>query len=303
MSALFVVVVLTGAPYPGALYLRVPLGARPAALGGAFCAMADDATAIGWNPAGLARLRRNEVSLTHNRWFVSARLNNASAAWRVGRMVALGTAVTHVGHGVLPVYDAWGSRTGEFAPYAAMASLALGIGARGTADTATGNRRLVVTRTFPVSFGVGLKALVERTWDTNIQAWACDVAARWYLTDRIELGMAAGNLGRYLSAADAGTPLPATIRAGFCGRVGTDALVVAGDIAWTREQRFAGHAGVEMGTTGFRLRGGLTTGTAGQTLGLTAGVGLVMGWLKVDYAYAPNPTLGATHQIGLGFIF
>ena len=38
-------------------------GARAAGMGGAFIGVADDATAITWNPAGLTQLYRPEVSL------------------------------------------------------------------------------------------------------------------------------------------------------------------------------------------------------------------------------------------------
>lgn len=44
--------------------LGVGLGARAVALGGAFTALADDASAMFWNPAGLAQFDKNEVMLT-----------------------------------------------------------------------------------------------------------------------------------------------------------------------------------------------------------------------------------------------
>jgi hypothetical protein len=261
-------------------------GARPAALGGAYCAVADDAAATMWNPAGLARLRRAEIAVTHNRWFTSSRLNNVGAACRLGNAAVLGAALTHVGYGVLPVYDGSGNRTGEFSPYEASAALACGF------EVPAG-----------LAFGVGVKGNIQHTWDSDVQSWACDAGAQWQLTDRMALGFSAGNVGRYLWPGDANTPLPVTLRTGFCGRAGKDALVIAGDIVWTREQRFTGSAGVELGTTGFRLRGGCTTGTGGQALGLTAGVGFIRGSLKVDYAYVPNLALGATHQISMGILF
>ena len=37
----------------GVLFLRIPTGARAAGMGGTFVALADDATATHWNPAGL----------------------------------------------------------------------------------------------------------------------------------------------------------------------------------------------------------------------------------------------------------
>jgi hypothetical protein len=224
--------------------------------------------------------------VTHNRWFTSSRLNNVDVAWRLGDAAVLGAALTHVGYGVLPVYDVNGNRAGEFSPYEASAALACGF-------------RIPAG----LSLGVAVKGNVQHTWDSDVQSWACDAGAQWRLTDRMALGFSASNVGRYLFPGDANTPLPVTLRTGFCGRTGKDALVVAGDIAWTREQRFTGSAGIELGTTGFRLRGGCTTGTGGQALGLTAGVGFVVGGLKVDYAYVPNLVLGATHQIGLGILF
>ena len=42
---------------------QIPFGTRPLGLGGAFTAVADDANAINWNPAGLSVLRR--LSLIH----------------------------------------------------------------------------------------------------------------------------------------------------------------------------------------------------------------------------------------------
>src|SRR6185369_3666606 len=44
-------------------------GARPTALGGAYIALADDAEAILWNPAGLTALRDVQVTASHLSYF------------------------------------------------------------------------------------------------------------------------------------------------------------------------------------------------------------------------------------------
>ena len=44
-------------------FLPVGSGARAMGMGGAFIAIADDATAASWNPAGLTQLKRPEISL------------------------------------------------------------------------------------------------------------------------------------------------------------------------------------------------------------------------------------------------
>ena len=49
-------------------FLKIGVGARAVALGEAFVAVANDPTAIYWNPAGLASMQRQEVSLNHVSW-------------------------------------------------------------------------------------------------------------------------------------------------------------------------------------------------------------------------------------------
>lgn len=45
--------------------LRIGVGARPIAMGGAFIALADDGTAAYWNPAGLSQVRSPQIYATH----------------------------------------------------------------------------------------------------------------------------------------------------------------------------------------------------------------------------------------------
>lgn len=49
-------------------FLKIGVGARATALGESFVAVANDPTAIYWNPAGLASLQRQEVALSHVAW-------------------------------------------------------------------------------------------------------------------------------------------------------------------------------------------------------------------------------------------
>src|SRR5262245_2285556 len=51
-----------------ATFLRIGVGARAQGMGGTFVAVADDPSAIFWNPAGLASLQRREVQASHVDW-------------------------------------------------------------------------------------------------------------------------------------------------------------------------------------------------------------------------------------------
>lgn len=69
LASLVVALVLAGQSpvhaQGGAAYLKMGVGARAIGMGGAFTAVADDATALYWNPAGIAKLRRAEATAMH----------------------------------------------------------------------------------------------------------------------------------------------------------------------------------------------------------------------------------------------
>lgn len=50
------------------VWLLIAPGARPAGMGEAFVAIADDATTTWWNPGGLAFLEKRELTLMHTNW-------------------------------------------------------------------------------------------------------------------------------------------------------------------------------------------------------------------------------------------
>lgn len=52
----------------GAQFLKIPIGARAVALGGAVTGMSTDATALFWNPAGIAQNHKNAAHFSHIPW-------------------------------------------------------------------------------------------------------------------------------------------------------------------------------------------------------------------------------------------
>ncbi|MFC2088043.1 PorV/PorQ family protein [Calditrichota bacterium] len=62
----------------GAQFLKIPIGAQSAALGGAVTGIVDDANAVFWNPAGLSKVKSNAVHFSYMRWFDMFDVNAAA---------------------------------------------------------------------------------------------------------------------------------------------------------------------------------------------------------------------------------
>lgn len=60
----------------GVLFLKISPGARAGGMGESFVAVADDATATWWNPAGLAFLETNELTMMHVNWLPQFKLSD-----------------------------------------------------------------------------------------------------------------------------------------------------------------------------------------------------------------------------------
>src|SRR5258708_4201444 len=64
----------------GADILKVPIGVRPAALGGTYSAFGDDVYVIGFNPAGLARVSKYSLGIDHVQGFADIQVESLSVA-------------------------------------------------------------------------------------------------------------------------------------------------------------------------------------------------------------------------------
>jgi Type IX secretion system protein PorV len=65
----------------GGQFLKIGVSARATGMGSAFTGVADDATAVFWNPGGLVNVLGNEVSLNHVVWAADTKLSSAVVAF------------------------------------------------------------------------------------------------------------------------------------------------------------------------------------------------------------------------------
>lgn len=64
-------------------FLKIGVGARASAMGDAFIALADDASALYWNPAGLAYSTENQVLFSHNEWVADIKHQFVGATYKL----------------------------------------------------------------------------------------------------------------------------------------------------------------------------------------------------------------------------
>ena len=89
-------------------FMKIPVGARAVGMGGAFVAVADDATSPFWNPAGMVYLPYKEAFLQHAEQFGSLVNHNfGGSVWPMkgtdDRRSAVGMSLTWVGVDDIPI--------------------------------------------------------------------------------------------------------------------------------------------------------------------------------------------------------
>jgi hypothetical protein len=87
-------------------FLRIGVGARAAAMGNAFVAIADDGTASYWNPAGLGNLTHHQISFTHVQLFDNlAQHNFANFSLKLSSNLGLGISWIRMAVDNIPRYS------------------------------------------------------------------------------------------------------------------------------------------------------------------------------------------------------
>lgn len=92
-----------------AQFLKIGVGGRATALGDAFVAISDDASALYWNPAGLTQFTDNQVMFSYNQWIVDIDHNFFGAVFHLDETNTFGVSLTSLTMADMKV-------TTEFAP-------------------------------------------------------------------------------------------------------------------------------------------------------------------------------------------
>jgi hypothetical protein len=75
-------------------FLEIPVGATAIGLGSAYVSLANDATALYWNPAGSVAIQQTEVVASHMTWIADTRFDFAAMVLPLGDFGTLGLSYT-----------------------------------------------------------------------------------------------------------------------------------------------------------------------------------------------------------------
>jgi long-subunit fatty acid transport protein len=293
-------------------FLRIGVGARAVALGESFVAVANDPSAIYWNPAGLASLQRREVALSHVEWPAEIRYEHLTyvvPVRRLGGSVAmqLGVLSTEI------------DETSELQPFGTGRSFFYSDLVVGAAYARRWTDKLLI--------GAGVKFVREDLGSDvggpTTNAVLVDIGSIYYLGyGSVRVATALSNFGpelkpggEYVSPTTGevrsydGFDPPTIFRYGIAfepieneqqklttalevNQPADNAQLLKAGLEWTWQRRMALRAGYNFNADELKFSAGA---------GLFATVGQLSGTL--DYAYTDGGFLGAINRLSLGLRF
>ncbi len=276
----------------GLTFLKIDVDARAAAMAGAYTAVASDASAAFWNPAGLTGSEQKNLQLMHNVWLADIRQEFAAVQFMTGSH----NLALSVNAFTIPGIEIRGERpTTE---------------PLGEEDAINFSAGLSYATTIFEEWQAGLtvKYLYEKYYLDVAPGWALDIGLqKRNLLPRLHWGVAARNLGRMAPLKNTRSKLPVIVQTGLAWALpwspDKSRPLITADVQQIGSEATALKMGAAAGVFDYIT---LRTGIIGKqdNTRWTGGLTIRYKGYHIDYAYSPfQYDLGASHGISLGFAF
>lgn len=278
-----------------AQFLKIGISARATAMGSAFTALADDATASFWNPAGLVAVDGTVVTLNHTEWPADINLEYAnytfSPGFVQGKVSLHARGLTMDPQVVRTIYRQEG--TGE------------------EFDAGDMSFGVSYARYFTDKFSSGL----TMSWmhmglaDQSVDSFVLDFGLMYRVGIRgMRLGMAVQNIGSEVNFDNRASKLPTVFKVGLsldAYRNGPHSLITVGEFSRPSDNKERQNVGLEYSYNNFVfLRSGYNINYDSETFAAGAGVALQTSQstaINADYSFVDMGSLGGVHRVSLGF--
>ncbi len=304
----------------GAQFLKIPVGPRATAMGGAYVSNANDASALFWNPAGIVNVKDNELFASYTSLWAGLNLSHAALVVSTANIGTFGFSMSLLTMGEMEV-------TTELQPE--------GTGQKFDAQDLMLGVSYARHLTEDFSVGVTMKLVNQRIWNETASGFAFDVGTQYRIgIEDLAIGMSMSNFGpdmkydgRDLSVQYDGStqnpenrltpaqlaaedyPLPLFFQVGVSMTVVNAEgfrMHIAADAAHPNDNKERVNVGTELSILGnFFIRGGYRFGYDTERGTFGAGVIAPVGGAMVtfDYAYAMYDLLPSVNRFSIGVRF
>lgn len=297
----------------GLQFLKVDVGARAAAMGGSYVMVGDDATAMFYNPAGMAKMENNvDFFVSRTEWLADISYNAGALAKNFGKLGTVGISYIAADYGDMmgTIYD--GSTEQGYSTTGALDVGAYSIGI--SYAKAMTNKFTIGGQVKYCAQNLGSNLLSDgTTMDNKVSGMAYDFGTMFYPGFKsFRLGMTIRNFSPEFKYVEEGFELPLTFALGFAMDVldfmgeHENRLLVSLDATHPRDYSERLHLGAEyLFMDMIALRGGYKFNYDSE--GFTAGVGFqkdISGLLlDIGYSFAENEYFDAVNRVSFGIAF
>lgn len=276
-------------------FMKIGAGGRAAGMAEAFVAVADDASAIYWNPAGLAQITDKEIFFMYNSWFQGITQEYVVYAQGIKNVCSFGIGGTFVtcNDFSLTSEDVFGCYTGTMGSFSA----------NGYAGVVSFAQKVE-----KINIGFNIKWVRSVVNVTSGDAIGADIGFL-YKPEKLKnlsLGVNFQNLGSRIEySSGVSKPLPVNLKAGLSYIIGTEIgpMKTAVDVNLPIYAQSSINVGLEY------CIGSMTVVRIGYKTDRTLDLGGLSGWCCglgfkwrnyfIDYAFVPYWGLGYTNRISV----
>lgn len=280
-------------------FLKIPVGARPAAMGYAFSSQVDDVNCLFWNPAGLGIIKFSEFVFSHNDYIEDIKFHS------MGYVKKIDDDFGNIGLS-LNIFDA-----GEFKHTLITGGVShTNLGNVDAKDMAVGLSYGKNIREYNLTFGGTIKYIKSELYNANANAYSIDLGVIYkfkFREDILNLGFVISNIGTKIKYDLQEEELPLLIKIGLNSNsvFMHDNILMNVNIESIYEKNntvdFA--LGIECSFSNvFLLRTGYNT-IQDIDSGLSFGAGFIFNKCSLDYAWTPFDNLGNSHRISVQYKF
>ena len=258
------------------MFLQIPPSARLAAMNCSLVALGNDTDAFFSNPAGASGVSEFSASFTQVIGYQEMIYDFANVIVPLPFGV-IGVNIGYNSFGAQDSRDSGGNITGSFVN-----------------SSFTGNFLLSFNINKELSFGVNGKLATQVLGRLSLFIPGMDVGILYKLSDKITLGESLTNIGTSYKGAN----LPLVLKSGIS--ISSDSLIVATEIDFDNDGGIVPRVAFEYGLLNtVKFRAGYRFKKDANN-NFSAGLGMNISGIAVDYAYLPFGDLGSEHYFTVG---